>query len=61
MVRDRRRWTVAVAGGKEEPADAEGFMREVLLFAERIPGLTLRVADLRSFEDEALPETLSRA
>jgi hypothetical protein len=45
MVRDWTKWTVAVAGGKGEPANAEGFMREVLLFAERMPGVTLRVAE----------------
>jgi hypothetical protein len=45
MVRDWTKWTVAVAGGKEEPADAEGFMREVLLFAEKMPGVTLQVGE----------------
>jgi hypothetical protein len=55
MVRDWKTWTLAVAGGKEEPANAEGFMREVLLFAQHMPGVTLRVAEgfLREVLDEA--------
>jgi hypothetical protein len=59
MARDWTKWTVAVAGGKEEPAKAEGFMREVLLFAERTPGVTLRVAE--AFLREVLEEAEERA
>jgi hypothetical protein len=59
MVRDWRTWTLAVAGGKEERANAEGFMREVLLFAEKMPGVTLRVGE--SFLREVLEEAERRA
>ncbi len=59
MVRDWTKWTLAVAGGKEEPADVEGFMREILLFAEKMPGVTLRVAE--SFLREVLEEAVKRA
>jgi hypothetical protein len=59
MVRDWRKWTVAVAGRKDEPANAEGFMREVLLFAEKMPGVTLRVGE--AFLREVLEEAERRA
>jgi len=59
MVRDWRNWTLVLAGGKEEPVNVEGFMREVLLFAEKAPGAHLRVGE--PFLREVLEEAVARA
>jgi hypothetical protein len=59
MTADWRTWTLAVAGRPGERANAEGFMREVLLFAEHTPGATLRVAE--GFLMEVLEEAERRA
>jgi hypothetical protein len=59
MVADWRTWTLAVAGRKEERANVDGFMRELLLFAEHTPGVTLRVAE--AFLREVLEEAERRA
>ncbi len=59
MTRNWLSWTLAVAGGKDEPADVEGFMREISLFAQHMPGVTLRAAE--AFLREVLEEAVKRA